>query len=219
MQLVGYTAPVMGADLHLTRVLLGYVLSANNLGFMAGALLLSTLGDRIGRKRMILAGVALFGAFTLALAASSSFEAVLTFRFLSGVGLGGAVPNVVALVAEYAPTRRRATAVSLVFVAYTLGSAGAGVLASFVMAAHGWRFLFEVGGWASLALVAGLAFRLPESVQFHAARGDGARVDAIRGPFRPPASSGPAPAPSVRRRSFRLPAPRSPACSRAAAPG
>ena len=185
MQLVGYTAPVLGADLHLSKVLLGYILSANNLGFMVGALLLSTLGDRIGRKRMVLVGVVLFGAFTLALAHSSSFETVLAFRFLSGVGLGGAVPNVIALAAEYAPARRRATAVSLLFVAYTVGSAVAGFTASWLMGAHGWRILFDIGGYASVALAVLLAWRLPESVRFYAARNRGAQSERDHAPVRP----------------------------------
>ncbi len=179
MQLVGYTAPVMADALHVSKFAFGWVFAANNAGFLLGAIGLSSLGDRVGRKRMLVAGVLTFGVFTLAIGYSTTLWQVLLFRVLSGIGLGGAVPNVIALVAEYAPARRRATALSALFVAYTAGSFISGFLASWVLGHGGWETLFRLGGWAGLALAVLLVWRLPESVSHLARRGESARVTAI----------------------------------------
>ena len=179
MQLVGYTAPVMADALHVSKFAFGWVFAANNAGFLLGAIGLSSLGDRVGRRRMLVAGVLTFGVFTLAIGYSTTLWQVLAFRVLSGIGLGGAVPNIIALVAEYAPARRRATALSALFVAYTAGSFVCGFVASWVLGHGGWELLFRMGGWAGLALAPLLVWRLPESVNSLIRRGDPAGAAAV----------------------------------------
>jgi AAHS family 4-hydroxybenzoate transporter-like MFS transporter len=170
MQMVGYAAPAMITALHADKASFGTIFGAGNFGYLLGALLLSSLGDRLGRRRLILAGVFLFSSFTLAAAYGTSLFELAALRFIAGVGLGGAVPNAIALTVEYAPHRSKATRVALLYVAYTLGGAGAGLLAARLMPAHGWPIVFLAGGWGGLAMGVLLLFCLPESVRFLAQR-------------------------------------------------
>jgi AAHS family 4-hydroxybenzoate transporter-like MFS transporter len=185
MQLIGYTAPAMITTMHVSKFTFGWLLAANNFGFMIGALLLSSFGDRIGRKKMIVLGALLFGIFTLAIGYIADFWTVLTLRLIAGIGLGGSVPNIIAITAEYAPAKRKATALSVLFVAYTLGSAISGFGASYILKNHSWQLLFQIGGWAGLALAVLMIWRLPESIRFMAKNGQIDRVNATLRHFDP----------------------------------
>lgn len=171
MQVVGYAAPAMIRALHVSKASFGLIFGAGNLGYLLGALLLSSLGDRFGRRRLIIAGVFLFSVFTLAGAYGSSLPQLLVLRFIAGIGLGGAVPNAIALIVESAPRTSKATRVSLLYVAYTIGGAGAGLLAAKLLPHHGWRVVFAVGGWGGLSMGLLLLLFLPESVRFLAQNG------------------------------------------------
>src|SRR6202041_2715646 len=100
---------------------------------------------------------------------------LLAIRFLTGLGLGGAMPNTVALTSEFSPHRRRATMVMVMFVGFSIGAALGGLLAAALIPQFGWRSVFVVGGVAPLVLVPILALKLPESVRFLALSG---RADA-----------------------------------------
>ena len=185
MQLIGYTAPAMAETMHVSKFTFGWLFAANNFGFMIGALLLSSFGDRIGRKKMIVLGALLFGIFTLAIGYSGEFTEVLIFRLIAGIGLGGAVPNIIAITAEYAPARRRATALSVLFISYTLGSALSGIGASYLLKSHSWQLLFQIGGWSGLALAALMIWRLPESIRFMARSKQVERLNGVMRNFDP----------------------------------
>src|SRR5581483_7621859 len=104
MQVMAYAAPAIIVDWHISdRAVLGPVFGAGLFGYMLGATILSHLADRFGRKRIILAGFWLFGAFTLAAAFAPSLGWLLVLRFVAGLGLGGSIPTAIALNAEYAP--------------------------------------------------------------------------------------------------------------------
>ena len=166
MQVVGYAAPAIIKDLGLTRAAFGTVFSLSLFGYMAGAVLLGSLSDRIGRKRVVLAGVALFGTLTLAVAFVSDLYWIVALRFLAGIGLGAAVPATIALNAEYAPPERRATRISTIFVGYTLGGAASGLIAAQLLPLAGWPSLFVVGGVLPLAVGAMFWLAVPESALF-----------------------------------------------------
>ena len=166
VQVPGYAAPSMIGALHIDKATFGSVFGLGYVGYMVGALVLSALGDRFGRRRLIIAGVLLFGVFTVAGAYATTFRDVLVLRFIASIGLGGAVPNAIALMAEYAPSGARATRVALMFVAYTLGSALGGFVAAQWMPSHGWPIVFQIGGWSAIVLGVLLVFALPESARF-----------------------------------------------------
>jgi MFS transporter, AAHS family, 4-hydroxybenzoate transporter len=165
-QVAGYAAPAMIQALHIDRARFGAVFGLGLLGYMAGALVLGAAADRLGRRRLVIAGAFCFGVFTLATAYVDSLRAILALRFLAGIGLGAAVPSSVALMAEYAPKSARATRVALMFVAYTIGAALGGLAAAWLIPRFGWQGVYELGGWSGIVLALCLAFTLPESARF-----------------------------------------------------
>src|SRR3982075_3720338 len=138
---------------------------------MIGALIFGPLADRIGRKKIIILSTLAFGIGTLATAFIRDVNPLLVIRFLTGLGLGGAMPNAVAMTSEFSPHRRRATMVMIMFCGFSVGAALGGLLAAAMIPQFGWRSVFVVGGLAPLALVPVLALRLPESVRFLALTG------------------------------------------------
>ncbi|MBV9523644.1 MAG: MFS transporter, partial [Alphaproteobacteria bacterium] len=166
MQVLGYAAPAIIKAWHSDKAAFGGVFGAGLVGFMLGATLLGNLGDALGRKRMIVVGSLVFGVFTLASAAAANLNALLLIRAAAGLGLGGAIPNAIALMTEYSQTRLRATRVGIMFIGYTVGSALGGVIAAQLIPAYGWPSVFILGGVLPLLLAAGAGIALPESARF-----------------------------------------------------
>lgn len=172
LQLVGVAAPWLADAWHVKPAqLVGPVQSANLLGMMLGAIFLGRLGDRIGRKRLIVGGTLLYGLATLACLKTASVMELGTVRFITGLGLGGVLPNVIALVAEMSPKARRAMLTSVVIIGMSLGSGMPGVVAAALAPTYGWQSLFVVGGVVPLVIAALLALLLPESLLFLTHRG------------------------------------------------
>jgi AAHS family 4-hydroxybenzoate transporter-like MFS transporter len=165
-QAIGYVAPSLAKEWGLTKAALGPVFSAGLFGLMIGALLFGPLADRIGRKKIIIFSTLAFGVGTLITAFVQDVNALLAIRFLTGLGLGGAMPNAIAMTSEFNPRRRRATMVMIMFCGFSVGAALGGVLAAALIPHFGWRSVFVVGGVVPLLLVPILALRLPESVRF-----------------------------------------------------
>src|ERR1700736_5100075 len=170
-QAIGYVAPALAKEWGLSKAALGPVFSAGLFGLLIGALVLGPLADRIGRKKIIVFSTLAFGIGTLVTAFVQDIDMLLAIRFLTGLGLGGAMPNAIAMTSEFNPRRRRATMVMIMFCGFSVGAALGGFLAAALIPLFGWRSVFVVGGLAPLALVPILALRLPESVRFLALTG------------------------------------------------
>jgi len=171
-QAIGYVAPALAKELGLaSRGALGPVFSAGLFGLMIGALVFGPLADRVGRKKIIIFSTAAFGLGALATVLAHDVTTLLVIRFLTGLGLGGAMPNTVAMTSEYNPHRRRATMVMIMFCGFSIGAALGGILAADLIPRFGWRSVFLVGGIAPLVMLPILAWRLPESVRFLATAG------------------------------------------------
>src|ERR1700712_1215297 len=192
-QAIGFVAPALAKEWGLTRSALGPVFSAGLFGLMLGALLFGPLADRIGRKKIIVLSTLAFGLGALVTAFVQDVNSLLAIRFLTGLGLGGAMPNAIAMTSEFNPRRRRATMVMIMFCGFSVGAALGGLLAAALIPQFGWRSVFVVGGVAPLLLVPILALRLPESVRFLALTGRAnARVAQLLKSINPKAVFAPA---------------------------
>jgi AAHS family 4-hydroxybenzoate transporter-like MFS transporter len=163
---IGFIAPVIRAQWQLSPAQLAPVFGAGLAGLMAGALVFGPFGDRVGRKRLLLACVLCFGVASAASAWSSGLHELIGWRFLTGLGLGGAMPNAITLTSEYCPSRRRSFLVTTMFCGFTIGSALGGLVAAELIEHFGWRSVLLTGGVAPLLLAPVLAWRLPESVRY-----------------------------------------------------
>ena len=166
MQVTGYAAPAMIADLHINKAMFAPIFSLGMLGYMLGAVLLGTLSDRIGRKRVIVLGTLAFGIFTLATAFTRDFTTIAVLRFLGGLGLGAGIPATIALSVEYAPLKGSGRRITLMYAGYVMGGAMSGFVAAQLLKAAGWPSLFVVGGLLPLAVAALISFMVPESARF-----------------------------------------------------
>lgn len=151
--------------LALDKMQMGWIFSAGILGLLPGALVGGMLADRYGRKRILIGSVALFGLFSLATAIAWDFPSLVFARLMTGVGLGAALPNLIALTSEAAGPRFRGTAVSLMYCGVPIGAALAATL-GFAGANLAWQTVFWVGGVVPLILVPLLMRWLPESTVF-----------------------------------------------------
>lgn len=160
---IGFIAPAIREHWQLSAADLAPLFGAGLLGLTAGALLCGPLSDKLGRKRVIEWCVALFGLFSLLSAFSPNLEILIVLRFLTGLGLGGAMPNTITMTSEYLPSRRRGALVTLMFCGFTLGSALGGIVSAQLVAVIGWHGILVLGGVLPLALFFGLLVALPES--------------------------------------------------------
>ena len=165
-QLLGVVLPTMMREWDVERSAFAPAVSLSYAGMMTGGALAGVAGDRFGRRQALLGSVAVFGAMTVAVAAVNGIAALAALRFLSGVGLGGALPNAATLAAEFVPRAQRPMAVTATIVCVPLGGMLAGILGSQLLQTTGWRVLFIAGGVAPLIAVAALARLLPESPRF-----------------------------------------------------
>lgn len=165
-QVIGYLGPALSAEWQIPRAQLGPVFSASLVGLMVGLLCVGALADYYGRRFCILFSVSLFTVFTLLTAFAQGVTDLILWRFLAGIGLGGAMPNALALTGEYCPRRLRATLTILMFCGFSLGSIIGGVLAAALLDNMGWRAVFLIGAGLSLLLLPLLLWLLPESLQF-----------------------------------------------------
>ena len=178
-QALGYVAPVLIKAWGLQPSTFAPAFSASLFGMMIGALSLGPAADYLGRRRIIIACTGLFGLFTLSSAFVSGVPALIATRFLTGIALGGAFPNAIALTAEFSPERRRSAMVMTMVCGISLGSAVGGYIAALLLPGYGWPSVFVVGGALPLLLVPVLLWRLPESVRFLALGGGGKRLAGI----------------------------------------
>src|SRR5262245_59450800 len=171
VQAMGYVAPAIVQEWNIPRAELGPVFGAGLFGVLLGALLFSMAADKIGRRPALIWGTLFFAVMTLLTARASSLSELRALRFITGVGLGGIVPNALVLVGEYSPRRIRITLMILAGAGFTAGAALGGLLSSWLIPEFGWRSVFCFGGAAPLLLAGVMFFSLPESLHFLALRG------------------------------------------------
>jgi AAHS family 4-hydroxybenzoate transporter-like MFS transporter len=167
---IGFIAPSLIKEWGVTRPALAPVLSAALFGLAAGALIAGPTADRIGRKAVLSASVLLFGLACVWSSFSGTLGELTALRFLTGVGLGAAMPNAVTLMSEFCPDKRRATLTNAMFCGFPLGAALGGFLAAWMIPQWGWRSVLLAGGAAPVLLALLIVLLLPESVRFLVSR-------------------------------------------------
>ena len=161
----GVVLPLLMQEWSLTSVQAGMLASTALCGMMFGAMLFGALADKIGRKNVILICVTFFSGFTfLGAFASNPFEFGI-LRFLAGLGIGGVMPNLVALTSEYAPKRIRSTLVGTMFSGYAIGGILSALIGSYLVESQGWQIMFLIAGIPLILLPVIWKF-LPESLTF-----------------------------------------------------
>jgi AAHS family 4-hydroxybenzoate transporter-like MFS transporter len=163
---IGFAAPDLAKALNVPVASFGPIFGSGLLGLLLGSLILSPMADRYGRRAVMLASVVLFGLFTLAPLFDLSFGRLIFYRFVTGLGLGGAMPSIIALATEYMPKRRLALLLNIVLAGFPFGAVAGGFIASRLVAAFGWEVIFVIGGVLPLLLVPVLALCLPDSLQY-----------------------------------------------------
>jgi AAHS family 4-hydroxybenzoate transporter-like MFS transporter len=165
-QAMSYILPRLAKDWHIPGNALGPIFSSALIGLLIGYLIISSLSDRFGHKRVMILSTLFFGVCTLLTVTATTVPELITLRFLTGLGLGGAAPSAIALTGEYSAQRLRATFVLIIYCGFSLGFVAAGFAAAELLPLYGWTSLLWVGGAFSIALAVILALALPESVSF-----------------------------------------------------
>lgn len=163
--------PALIKDWGISRAALGPVFSASLVGFFVGAPFFGYLGDRFGRRVAIISSLIFIGLTTFACAWARDLQTLLWLRFLSGLGLGGVLPNVIALMGEFTPVRFRATMMVVMSMGISLGGAVPGLVGVTLMPIYGWPVVFMVGGIIPIVIGLCLIFAIPESIKFMVLRG------------------------------------------------
>jgi MFS transporter, AAHS family, 4-hydroxybenzoate transporter len=171
LQLVAFAAPRLAREWGIAPEALKFAQVANLLGMMFGAMFLGNMGDRFGRKRVIVVGTLLYACMSLACLLAHNPQQLSVLRFFTGLGLGGVLPNVIALAAEISPSSQRARLTSIPIIGMSLGSGLPAVVAAWIVPVFGWKALFVVGGLVPIIVALIIAMKLPESILFLTFRG------------------------------------------------
>ena len=166
----GYVAPLLRSQWTLDASQLGVLFGAGLLGVTLGSFLWGPVADLVGRKRVIVASLLIFGGASLASSASPTLNVLIALRLLTGFGIGGALPNAITLSSEHSVSRHRSLLVTMMISGFPLGLTFGGGFAALLMPRFGWQGVFVLGGAAPL-LLAPIAWKwLPESLQFMAGK-------------------------------------------------
>jgi AAHS family 4-hydroxybenzoate transporter-like MFS transporter len=191
---IAFAAPSLAKEWALKPGSLGPVFSASLIGILFGSGIFGWVGDRYGRKAALVWSNLVFGVFTLAAAYSTNLDQMFWLRLLAGLGIGGVIPNVVAINAESAPRKLRATLAIIAVGCVPLGGAIPGFVTAVFVPQYGWQILFLIGGIVPIVIAIAAMVGLPESIKFMALH-EGQRrkmestIKAIRPDYQVPANA------------------------------
>lgn len=170
LQSMGVAAPRMRGEFGLDHAQMAWAFSAATLGTLPGALLGGRYADRIGRKKVLIFSILLFGIMSILTAFASQFNLLLIIRFLTGLGMGGALPMMITLASEAVSEKKRGTAVSIMYSGIPFGGILTSVVAMSLAGDSEWRHIFYIGGFAPVLLIPLLLKYLPESKAYLSAQ-------------------------------------------------
>jgi len=162
-QAIGYVAPAIVKAFGVDRTALAPVFAVGLFGLMLGALAFGPIADRVGRKPVLVFCTAFFGVCSLLTTRATTVNELFYFRFITGLGLGGALPNAIAITTDLAPARLRATTVMVMFCGFSIGAAVGGFMAASLLTRYGWPAVFVAGGIGPLVVALLVLGYLPNS--------------------------------------------------------
>ena len=165
---IAFAAPHLVASWGIPRSALGPVLSASNIGVLFGSAIFGWIGDRYGRKPALIGANLLFGVFTFIAAYSNDLMQLFWLRVIAGLGIGGVIPNLVAICTESAPRHLRATLPIVAVGCVPIGGALGGLVSAFLVPLYGWQMLFQIGGIVPIVIALAAMMNLPESIKYMA---------------------------------------------------
>lgn len=163
LQVIASAGPLLQKTMQLPPHMMGWLFSASLIGLAIGALAGGWIADRYGRKPTLVVSVLILGIFTFWTAYANSFENLLAVRILAGVGLGGAMPTLIALITEVAGSSKTTSAVTTIICGQPLGGIISALVGHTIAAKYGWQSLFLVGGGLTVLIVPLLMRWLPET--------------------------------------------------------
>ncbi|HXI99631.1 MAG TPA: aromatic acid/H+ symport family MFS transporter [Micropepsaceae bacterium] len=162
-QLMGFVVPGIGRDWGVAPASLTPAIAAGLIGMTLGAFFIAPLADSYGRRRLVVYSVIVFALLTIATAFAQSLPVLIVLRLATGIGLGGAMPNAIAITAEFSPGAKRASAVAAMFSSYSIGAGFGGIFAAASIPVYGWGSVLIACGGMALLLWPALVFAMPES--------------------------------------------------------
>jgi MFS transporter, AAHS family, 4-hydroxybenzoate transporter len=165
---IAFAAPHLVASWGVPRSALGPVLSASNIGVLFGSAIFGWIGDGYGRKPALIGANLLFGVFTFIAAYSTDLTQLFWLRLIAGLGIGGVIPNLVAICTESAPRHLRATLPIMAVGCVPLGGALGGLVSVYLVPLYGWQILFQIGGIVPVVVALAATVNLPESIKYMA---------------------------------------------------
>jgi MFS transporter, AAHS family, 4-hydroxybenzoate transporter len=166
LQSIGVAAPALSEAWAIPRPALGPVFAAAPVGMILGALIMGPLADRVGRRRLVITATLTFGLFSLLTPLASNVREMVLLRTLTGLGLGGALPNLISLITEYSPAKTRGFLTTLTFSTLPLGSMLAGLAGPWLIPAYGWQSIFYLAGIVPMLVALIAMIWLPESLRY-----------------------------------------------------
>jgi AAHS family 4-hydroxybenzoate transporter-like MFS transporter len=165
-QSIAFVAPALQEALSIESSSFGVVFSSALLGSGIGALSFGVLADKYGRKKLLILAVAIFSVMTLLCAKADSMTTLIIYRFLAGIGLGGALPNLITISSEYSPERLRSTFVVITIWGFPFGAIVGGIFSGNAIELYGWEIIFIAGGILPILTIPLLLLGMPESIRF-----------------------------------------------------
>ena len=169
--IIANAAPILMKEMNISAKLFGPVFSVSTFGWMVGAALIGSFADVIGRKKCLVYGSIVFTAATLFVIWTNDLTTLIILRFITGVGVGAAVPPAIVLTSEYSPGKSRAKSITFMFSGFIFGGTLGSFLASWLIPAFGWHSMFVLGFVAPLPIILALVMFLPESARWLAVKG------------------------------------------------
>ena len=166
VQAMGYVAPAIIQDWGIAKADLGSVFGAGLIGMAFGALFLAPFADKFGRRPVLIGAMFALSVCMAVTMMAESVQALVSYRFITGICMGAIIPNCVTLAGEYSPTRFRVTLMMIISSGFILGGVLGGVLAAAIIPIWGWHSIFLTGAIAPLILAVVMLFKLPESLPF-----------------------------------------------------